>query len=128
MIEFLALASSSAGNCFQQIKEGMGFTVSSLAGCLVSHGHGDHAMSVSHLMSAGIPVYASPETFQHLHLEHHHRAKPLHPEAPVLVGEWTVQAFEAVHDMPGTLGFVIASPNGGKLLYLTDSAYSRYRF
>lgn len=35
--------------------------------------------------------------------------------------------FDAVHDMP-TFGFVIDGPIDGRLLYLTDTAYSKYKF
>jgi phosphoribosyl 1,2-cyclic phosphodiesterase len=39
-----------------------------------------------------------------------------------------VVGFHAVHDAPGTMGFLVGSPDGGRLLYLTDSAYTPYTF
>jgi phosphoribosyl 1,2-cyclic phosphodiesterase len=44
------------------------------------------------------------------------------------IGDWTVLPFNAVHDAPGTLGYYIGSPDGAKMIYLTDSAYSPFTF
>jgi len=41
---------------------------------------------------------------------------------------WVIRAFEAVHDCEGTFGFVVDSPEHDRLLYLTDSCYSKVRF
>lgn len=145
MIEFLALASSSAGcsyrvGCgrhapllidaglsFGMIQRGLAFEVSSLAGVLISHAHGDHSKAIPALMRHGVDVYASAETWEILKLSGH-RAKTIEPRVEFDLGPWRIHPFGAVHDMPGTLGFVIASPEADKLLYLTDSAYSKFKF
>jgi len=36
--------------------------------------------------------------------------------------------FNSVHDQPGTLGFVIHSPGGENLLFLTDTCYTPYKY
>lgn len=146
MIRFDALASSSDGCCYvlrsgtrppllidagikySDIQRGMRFKASSLAGALISHGHGDHCKAVQNLMEAGIDCYASRETWGEIKLGLHHRAHKLTAESQVQIGPWGVRPFSAVHDSPGTLGFYIASPCGAKGLYLTDSAYSPYTF
>lgn len=146
MIDFRTLASSSDGCCYvvrssadrapllidagiryAAIQQALDFRVTGLAGALVSHCHGDHSKSVRDLLRAGVNVYASPETWEELGLGGH-RAKSILPDKPATVGNWVVRAFDAVHDAPGTLGFLIAAPCGKRLLYLTDTAYSRYRF
>lgn len=43
------------------------------------------------------------------------------------VGDWTVLPFDAVHDAAEPLGLVIAAGEE-RFLYLTDSAYCKYRF
>jgi ribonuclease BN (tRNA processing enzyme) len=43
------------------------------------------------------------------------------------IGTWQIYPVDAIHDVP-CLGFLLASNSGEKLLYLTDSAYSKYRF
>ena len=115
------------GLAFRQIMIGLDFEVSSLAGALLSHAHGDHAKAARDLMSRGIRVYASAPTWEHLKLAHH-RAETITALVPFEVGPWRVKPFNAVHDMPGTLGFQIDSPDGDRLLYLTDSGYSPYTF
>lgn len=150
MLEFLALASSSNGCCyrlsgggstapilidagirFELIQQGTGFQIASLAGCLISHAHGDHVKAVKKLMDAAVDCYASSETWDQMEktIGRHHRQRVATEHKEVgLPGGWKVLPFDAVHDMPGTLGYVIGSPDGFKALYLTDSAYSRYKF
>lgn len=143
MIEFTTLASSSAGNAYvltdgrsrllmecglpwQAIREAMRFRTSDLAGILVSHEHGDHAKGVAGAIRAGMDVYASDGTFDALGVTGHRR-HDLAPRVSVRIGSWTVLPFEAVHDAAAPLGFLLAS-RAGKVLFLTDSAYCRYRF
>lgn len=94
--------------------------------CLISHSHGDHAKFARQLLNRGVAVYASSETLEALGIEGHHLGFAL-GEEPVQIGTWTVAAFDAVHDCPGALGFVLASGRV-RVLYLTDTAYSRCRF
>lgn len=151
-MEFKPIASSSEGcayllnsnglaplliDCgarFGSIQRATGFGLGSLAGCLISHSHADHIKAAGKLLVAGVNCYASRETWeayasnaQH-RPHHHHRQKAIDTEHDTIIGAWSVRAFECVHDTPGTLGFVIADGWGNKLLYLTDSAYSKYRF
>ena len=44
------------------------------------------------------------------------------------VGLWTVLPFPTVHDVEGSLGFLLAHRDGEKVLFITDSAYCKYRF
>jgi phosphoribosyl 1,2-cyclic phosphodiesterase len=142
---FTPLASSSAGcsyrvdapgaatlliDCgirYETLQQGLNFQVTQLAGCLVSHGHGDHCKSALRLMKAGVNCYGSLETWGKVpHLGH--RANIMGPQEQWTVGDWAVKPFECVHDEPGTLGFLVGAPQGGVLVYLTDSAYSKYKF
>jgi phosphoribosyl 1,2-cyclic phosphodiesterase len=148
-VEFRPLASSSSGCCylvsgggaraplliecgirFELIQRALDFKVTGLAGCLLSHCHGDHSRSAREVMRAGIDVYAHPETWRALPSLNDcgHRRKDGSERSEFSVGDWRVLPFECVHDVVGTLGFVIGSPDGGRLLYLTDTAYSKYRF
>jgi len=143
-MEIRVLASSSAGNCywisdgktsllleagirFEEIRKGVRFQVSTIAGCLVSHEHGDHAKSVADVMKAGVDVYASAGTIEALGISGH-RVRTLKVLEPVRIGTWTILPFDTVHDAAEPLGFLLASTTGAKLLYLTDSAYCKYRF
>lgn len=148
-MQFVALASSSAGNAylltggsasskllidagipFPAIQKACGFMVTDLAGCIISHGHGDHVKAVPQLLANCVDCYASKETWQSMPsaVRTSHRAISVGNASPFSVGPWVVKAFEAEHDLPGTYGFVVDAPDGERLLYLTDSAYSRYTF
>lgn len=142
-MEITTLASSSAGNCylvksresslllecgirFQDIRQGIGFGVSRLAGCLVSHEHLDHCKAIADVMKAGVDVYASQGTIDALGISGH-RLHPVKALEQFTVGPWTVRPFDTIHDAADPLGFLIANGDE-KLLYLTDSAYCKYKF
>ena len=151
MLHFEPLASSSDGCAYRlsgggasapllidcgltgpQLQKALNFESSKLCGCLVSHAHMDHARAVPWLASRGIPCYASLEAIRDLYQRipalHLHRVMSINVEVPAMIGEWCVVPFEVVHDAPGTLGFVITAPSAERLLYLTDSCYSRHTF
>jgi len=147
MLQFEPLASSSAGCSyvlrrgdlapllidaglpFREIQRALNFQLSRIAGCLVSHAHGDHSKAVYELLRSGVDVYASQECLEQCGTTVSVFANPVKPEIGFHVGPWYVKPFAAVHDLPGTLGFYIA-PRGERerFLYLTDSAYSPFRF
>lgn len=143
MIEIAALASSSRGNAYlvsdgssplllecgvriQAIRRRTGYGMSSLAGCLLSHEHKDHARAVKDMLKAGVDCYMSAGTAEALGLEGH-RVHVVRSLEQFRVGSWTVLPFDTIHDAPEPLGFLLAS-GGAKVLYATDTAYIRYRF
>jgi len=118
-----------AGLPFKEIQRALDFQLSGIAGCLISHAHGDHAKAAYELMRNGVEVYASWECLDQAATLYSAFANPVKPEIGFNVGPWYVKPFAAVHDMPGTLGFYVANNVGPeRLLYLTDSAYSPFRF
>lgn len=147
MITIETLGSSSAGNCYRlrsggrslllecglpwkEIRRGLNFETTNLDGCLCSHFHNDHARSLRDLLKNGVNVYASPETFEHAGRANHHRSVQIgHSLMPWSIGEtWRVRAFEVVHDAEGALGFEVCDDTGDTLVFLTDTAYCKYRF
>jgi len=56
-----------------------------------------------------------------------HRVKIVEPKEPFRLGTWEIVAFETVHDVP-SVGYLLANKNGEKVLYLTDSEYSPWKF
>ena len=141
-MEIKVLASGSGGNCYlidgeerllieagipiRKIKEGLNFQLSTVAGCLVSHSHMDHAKAAKDVMRAGITVHMSADTAEDLKLGGEHRLRLVEPLKQIQVGNYTILPFKAVHDAPA-MGYLIAG-YGEKVLYLTDSSYSPYRF
>lgn len=142
MIDILPLGSSSAGNAyrvtdghtsllleaglrFKDIQRALEFRLSDIAGCLVSHDHGDHSKSIKDLMKAGINVYTGQGTTEALGLSGH-RIRPVAARQQFTIGTWTILPFEVEHDAAEPLGFILANRSGDKLLFATDTF--RYRF
>ena len=139
------IASGSRGNCYRisdgvtpvllecglpikQIRQGLGFGLTEVAACLVTHEHQDHAKAVADVLRAGVEVYTSPGTIEALGLENH-RLRAVKSKDTFRVGTWTIRAFETQHDAQEPLGFLLKSNvTGERLLYATDTYYIRYRF
>ncbi|WP_256846874.1 MBL fold metallo-hydrolase [Paenibacillus sp. Pae108] len=144
MIDIKPLASSSAGNAyrvsdgtttllldaglrFSDIRRGLDFRVSELAGCLITHEHGDHIKATRDIMRAGINVYASSGTLEAAGLVGH-RAIAVKSKEQFTIGTWTILPFDVQHDVAEPLGFLLANSAGEKLLFATDTYYIKYRF
>ncbi|WP_020615782.1 MBL fold metallo-hydrolase [Paenibacillus daejeonensis] len=144
MIEIKTLASSSAGNAytvtdgnttllleagihFRDIQRAVGFRMSQIAGCLISHEHGDHRKAAADLAKAGVEIYASQGTLGALQLPRH-RTTALTAKKQVVIGSLTVLPFDVRHDAEEPLGFLLGNQAGEKLLFATDTYYIPYRF
>lgn len=142
-MEIKVLASGSKGNCYllksgdssllieagipyKKIQQGIGFGVTNLDGCLISHEHGDHSQAVKDLMKTGVDVYTSLGTAAALKLSGH-RLKFMVAGGQFYIGSWLVKPFNTQHDAAEPLGFLIAK-DGEKCLYATDTFYLKYRF
>lgn len=145
MITVKPLASSSAGNAYtvsdgtttllleagigyKDIQRGVGFRMSEIVGCLLTHEHGDHSKSVKDVMKAGIDVYASYGTWAALKLDGHHRAHPVQSQKAFTIGTWTILPFDVQHDVSEPMGYLLANRTGEKLVFLTDTYYCKYTF
>lgn len=143
-MEIKVLASGSSGNCyyvtdgrtplllecgilFKDIRRELGFKVSEIAACLISHEHADHAKAVKDMLKAGIDCYMSEGTRAALGVSGH-RVQVIRAKEQFMAGTWAILPFDTVHDAVEPLGFLLASSTGRKLLYTTDTAYLRYRF
>ena len=122
------IASGSSGNCYaleneneillieagvneSKIKEGIGFQVNKVVGCIVSHCHGDHAGYADKIESMLIDVFKPYET--------HEKKK--------VFGVFTIYPFHLPHDAEN-YGFVIQHKDIGTMLYLTDFEYCKNTF
>lgn len=147
-MNFTPLASSSAGNAYLVQIDGVApllieagipmnklrvalwahyVRAADLAGCLISHGHGDHSKAVNDLLKAGVDIYTSPETAAALGISDHHRVTHVETGFTYHIGDWSVLPFDLAHDVP-THGFYIAAPDGERMLFVPDTAWVRNRF
>ncbi|AST93034.1 MBL fold metallo-hydrolase [Sutcliffiella cohnii] len=144
MIEITALASSSKGNCYRvtdghtplllecginyrEIQKGFDFNMSEVAGCLITHEHGDHCKSIKEVLKAGIDIYTSSGTVDTLGISHH-RIKRVKAMEQFQIGTWSILPFDVQHDVSEPLGFLLANQEGEKLLFATDTYYIKYKF
>lgn len=117
-----------AGIPLKAIQTGSGFSVRQVAGCFITHAHGDHSKAAKELARFGIDVYTSTGTIEACRLSGHriHAVKALQE---LSVGTFKILPFDVEHDAPEPLGFLLASTHTGeKLLYFTDTYFVKYRF
>jgi phosphoribosyl 1,2-cyclic phosphodiesterase len=127
---------SSSGQCillecgvrFEQIKQALGFNISKVVACLVTHAHKDHCKAVNDVMRAGICVYSSAGTHRAMGTEGHHRCRSISTMNQVILGEFKVKAFDIQHDCAQPFGYLIHHRECGTVLFLTDSYYCEYNF
>ena len=140
---FTSLASSSHGNCyvvndgetaillecgisFRRIKKELGFDLSAIRGCLVSHEHKDHAKSVMDIIKSGIEVFASEGTAEALDCA---LITPVEAGAQFRVGSLEIMPFRTWHDAREPLGFLIYSRRDGeRLAFATDTVNLGHTF
>jgi len=149
-MNFIPLASSSKGNAYLLQTDGVppllleagipikqirvklrnhGVSLSDLAGCLVSHEHGDHSKAVKDLLKAGVDCWMSEGTSKAIGMEHHHRICFLVESGSeiTIASVWTVLPFALEHDATEPTGFFIAHGDD-RLLFISDTAYVENRF
>lgn len=139
------LGSNSAGNCyilegesesliieagvkFTDIKKGLNFNLLNVAGCIVTHEHGDHAKYAMEIAGAGIKVYATKGTIEHAKLEGNHNAVPVKLLSRQQVGGFNLLPFPVEHDAAEPCGYLISHPECGKILFITDTSEIEYDF
>lgn len=116
------------GVAFSEIKQALNFNLKKVAGCLVTHEHGDHAKAIQDVLAAGINVYASDGTHMALGTNKSHRAITTFSGDEFKLGSFRIKPFDVSHDVAEPLGFLIWHPETGTVLFLTDSYYCRYPF
>jgi len=145
-MRFTSLASSSRGNAYllqtdgaspllleaglpiKQLRDKLrvhGVSLSDLAGCLVSHEHGDHSKAVKDLLKASVDCYMTPGTAFKLGIQGHHRLKEV--ADPFVVEDWVINPFPLEHDAEAPAGFFI-NHGQDRLLFIPDTAFVENRF
>lgn len=138
------LGSGSSGNCYllqnedetlmiecglsyKNILQGLNFNLSNVIGCLVSHEHKDHSKAINDVLDNAIDVYTSSGTLKAMNIKSY-RAKIIRAEKQFNIGQFTILPIKTQHDAADPLGFLIYHSDFGKLLFITDSYYCKYKF
>ncbi|QDA74600.1 MBL fold metallo-hydrolase [Listeria seeligeri] len=112
---------------FDLIRKALDFDLSEVAGCLISHEHGDHTAGVKKMLrTSNIKIYASEGTLSVLNIPDSQQFI-LKEKSAQNIGEWIVLPFRTEHDAKEPLGFMIQHKNE-RLLFITDSYFVRYKF
>lgn len=139
MAKLKVLGSGSSGNCYildcdgeqllielgiswKDIIRGLNYDLSKVIGCLVSHRHQDHALSIPNAIKFGLSVYSCQDV------------KDIYPQVRVLkkgvktqIGAFKVQPIPLYHSVE-CIGFLIEHHDCGKIVFATDSNQIPYRF
>ena len=106
----------------------MRFDLSRVAGMCISHEHGDHTKDIKKVMeSTSINIFASNGTLNAINVPSH-RKTVLKAGKSVIVGSWSVTAFDVNHDAAEPIGFLFENEIGERLLFVTDTYYVKYKF
>ena len=137
------LGSGSSGNCYlltadngetllldagipiMDIKRGLNWDIKCVVGAVTTHAHKDHSLSVKDLEVMGIPIFAP-----YMSLEHKGMGSGAFKiqafDLTTLDGKWTHTNADG-SECP-CYGFMITHPEIGKLLYITDTEFVKWRF
>ena len=141
MARLRVLSSGSHGNCYilecgneqllielgiswKEILKGLGYDLSKVVACLVSHKHSDHLnqSAVTNAIKCGLSVYSNSDV------------NSIYPQVKVLkkgikmrLGGFKVQAIPLFHSVEN-YGFVIEHEECGKIVFCTDTYQIPYRF
>lgn len=144
------LGTGSSGNCykleigratlllecglpFKVIQRKLGFKLSDINACLVTHEHMDHAKAVKDLMRAGVDCYMTKGTAEALKVKGH-RLNTFRKDDKGQGYCWKffsniqILPFEAVHDVAEPVSYFIkATDDKESMVFVTDTAYLKYQ-
>ena len=131
MLNIKTLSTGSSGNCYllstedetlildcglpiKEIKKGLNFDISKVAGVLCTHEHADHNKALEDLRNMGMRIHA-PFCVGNV------------KSSRIRMGSFNVTSFDLPHNGTWNSGFLI-KVNGQKILYMTDFEYCQYNF
>lgn len=114
-----------AGVKLLEAKKAIGFNISKVVGCIVTHQHNDHAGYVQEYAKAGVVVLALSSVIESKKLVRNY--KTIEIGKGYMLGNFKVLPFEVMHDVP-CVGYLIEHPECGKVLFVTDTYAMQYRF
>lgn len=104
------------------------FSLANVAGCLLSHEHGDHSKAAGGIMQYGIDLYTSKGTACALSLSGH-RLNTLEQFEYTEVGTFMVTAFDVCHNAAEPFGYLIRSKvTDERLAFFIDTFDVNYKF
>lgn len=100
-----------------EVKRAVGFNLSKIVGCIVTHQHNDHAGYAKEYCNAGLLVLALQEVITAKGLEN---AKAITIGRGYIMRGFKVLPFMVKHDVP-CVGYLIQHKQCGKVVFITDT-------
>ena len=101
---------------WKDIMKGVGYDLSNIAFCLVTHQHGDHSKSIPEALKYGLKVYSTPNV-----TELYPKVKALEPMKRYKIGNWKVLPLRVKHGECECFSYHVTMPDGQTLLFCTDA-------
>ncbi len=117
-----------AGCPILEVKKAIGWQISKVVGCVVSHCHGDHIWKIRDYCNIGFPIYTNDETAEFIETVYGEKVLSVPEFQRFRLGGFTVQPFYLPHNGVPNFGYLIEHSDMGKLLFMTDMEYCRYDF
>lgn len=112
----------------KEMLKSINYKTSKVAGCLSSHGHGDHSKYISDYMRYGIQVYSSDEVSNDIEEIYGEKTIGLQRMKQAVIGGFSVIPFAVPHSDTECDGYLIMHEKIGSLLFITDAEYNPYDF
>ncbi|RKI44210.1 MBL fold metallo-hydrolase [bacterium D16-51] len=139
------LGSSSAGNCYllesekeclilecgvsmKEVKKTLHFDLRKVVGCIATHGHKDHIGYLKDFLAANIPIYTNDETAEKAEVIYGELLHGMPEKRPFHLGGFRITPFYVPHDGTPCFAYQISHEEIGRLLFLTDLEYCKYKF
>lgn len=107
---------------WKDILKGVGYDLSNIAFCLVTHQHGDHSKSIPEALKYGLKVYSTPDV-----AELYPKVKALEPMKRYKIGRWEILPLKVKHGECECFAYHITMPDGQTLLFCTDAETFNYK-
>lgn len=131
------IGSSSSGNCyiieslghylivelgcnFKEVLKTIDYDLTSVAGCLASHVHGDHAAYIPKAFGYQLDIYGNRDVVEMYPYVHR-----LTQNYRYSIGKFKIQCLEVPHNA-SCYAFIIDCPSGERILFATDLNYFKY--
>ena len=108
-----------AGCKLSEVKAAIGFRVTDVVGCLVSHAHGDHSKYAFDYAKSGIHIYCNQDVADKKRFPFD-SATVLVASATKTIGSFRIVPIELYHDVPN-FGYLVNHPSMGTLLFASDT-------
>jgi len=117
-----------AGVPFHEVQKALDFNTGIIDGCVITHEHKDHSKYALKYIQRGIKVFASKGTSEAVGEVGLSKPVEITSKRVFVAGNFKILPFDVVHDCAQPFGYLISHPETGNILFITDSAYSKYVF